>query len=59
MKELKYRDRRTEEILSQASVASIHKDLCADKGASLEGDRKARDAAGKAVIEFLNKVLKS
>ena len=59
VKELKYRDRRTEEILNQASVASINKDLCADKGASLEGDRKARDAAGKAVIEFLNKVLKS
>ncbi|HMS28114.1 MAG TPA: dienelactone hydrolase family protein [Burkholderiaceae bacterium] len=59
VKELKYRDRRTEEILSQASVATINKDLCADKGASLEGDRKARDTAGKAVIEFLNKTLKS
>ena len=57
--DLKYRDRSSGEALSQDKVQAINRDLCADKGATMEGDRKAREAAGKAVVEFLNKVFKS
>lgn len=40
-------------------MQTLSRELCADKGATLEGDRKARDAAGKAAVDFLNKALKS
>lgn len=56
--DLKYRDRRNGEPLSQDKVQAIGRDLCVDKGATMEGDRKARDTAGKAVVDFLNKVFK-
>ncbi len=52
------RDRRSGEALSQDKVKTLSRELCADKGASVEGDRKARDLAAAAVIEFLNKTLK-
>lgn len=55
----KFRDRRSAAALSPDEVKALGRDLCADKGATLEGDHKARDAAGKAVIEFLGKALKS
>ena len=57
--ELKLRDRRTGETITQDRMRAIADELCVDKGATLEGDRKARDAAGKAVVDFLNKTLKS
>lgn len=53
--DLKIRDRRTGEALSQDKLKEFERDLCADKGATVEGDRKARDAAGSAVIAFLTK----
>jgi dienelactone hydrolase len=53
------RDRRSGEALSGDRAKSLGGELCADKGATLEGDRKARDIAAKAVLEFLNKVLKA
>jgi len=56
--DMKVRDRRTGEILLPEQVREITRTLCADKGATTEGNRAARDAAGKAVIAFLNRTLK-
>jgi dienelactone hydrolase len=56
--DLKWRDRRSAEILSQDQMKVLQSSLCADKGATMEGDHKARDAAGAAAIAFLNKSLK-
>jgi dienelactone hydrolase len=56
--DLKIRDRRSGDALSKDKAAELGSTLCAAKGATVEGDRKARDSAGKAVMEFLNKVLK-
>lgn len=58
MLDLKYRDSRTGETLRPDQVKEITSTLCAAKGATMEGDRKARDAAGKAVIAFLTRTLK-
>jgi len=55
----KVRDRRNGEVLTQVQVKEIERDLCATKGATIEGNNQAREAAGKAVIEFLNRKLKS
>ncbi|MDD2918525.1 alpha/beta fold hydrolase [Rhodoferax sp.] len=57
--DLKTRDGRSGEVLSQDKVQAINRELCADKGATIEGDRKARETAGKAVIEFLKKIFKA
>ena len=51
------RDRRSGEALSAAQVTAIKRDLCVDKGASTQGNAMARDAAGKAVVAFLNRTL--
>jgi len=56
--DLKTRDGRSGESLSQDKVQAIQRDLCADKGATMEGDRQGRETAGKAVIEFLKKTFK-
>lgn len=56
--DLKTRDRRTGEALSKDKAAELGSALCAAKGATVEGDRKARDSAGAAVMTFLNRVLK-
>ncbi len=56
--DFKTRDRRTGEALSADKVKDIHRELCAAKGASVQGNPQARDAAGKAAIGFLNTVLK-
>lgn len=53
-----FRDRRTGEALSQEAAKELGRTLCADKGATLEGSSKAREAAGKAIVEFLNAALK-
>lgn len=47
------RDRRSGEALSKAQVKSITRDLCTARGATMGGNTGARDAAGKAVVEFL------
>ena len=52
------RDRRSREALSQDKSQALGRELCTDKGATLEGDTKARDSAGKAALEFLGKVFK-
>lgn len=56
--DLKMRDRRSGDTLSLDKVKEITRDLCTDKGSTVEGDHKGRDAAGAAVIAFLNKSLK-
>jgi hypothetical protein len=56
---LKMRDRRSGEALSLAQMRDLERDLCAARGATMEGSTKARDTAGKAVIEFLSKTFKS
>ena len=45
--------------LTADKVKEISNDLCAAKGATMEGNRAARDAAGKAVIEFLGRTFGS
>jgi dienelactone hydrolase len=57
--DLKARDRRSGEVLSADKVKEIGSDLCIAKGATVEGNRAARDAAGKAVIEFLGRTFGS
>lgn len=56
--DMKLRDRRNGEALSQDMAKKIGDALCADKGATMEGNHTARDTAAKAVIEFLNRVFK-
>lgn len=56
--DVKMRDRRSGEALTLAKMKEVERELCSAKGASMEGDQKARDTAGKAVIAFLNKLLK-
>lgn len=56
--DFKTRDRRTGEVLSSDKAKDIHRELCADKGASVEGNPQAREAAGKAVVGFLTSVFK-
>ena len=57
--DLKTRDRRNGEVLSPDKVKDIGNDLCAVKGATMEGNHAAREAAGKAVLEFLGRTLGS
>ncbi len=57
--ELKMRDRRNGEALAAEKLQAINRELCADKGATMEGDRKAREAAAKAVLDFLKKSFKA
>ena len=52
------RDRRSGEALSQDKAQALGRELCADKGATVEGNHGARDTAAKAVSEFLSKNLK-
>ena len=56
--DLTVHDRRGGGALSQDQVQAITRDLCFDKGATVEGDDTARETAGKAVIVFLKKVFK-
>ena len=53
-----WRDRRSGEALSGDRAQSLGRELCADKGATLEGNREAREAAAKAVLEFLGRAFK-
>lgn len=46
------RDRRTVEVMFAEKVRDINRDLCADKGASVQANPQAREAAGKAAIGF-------
>jgi dienelactone hydrolase len=56
--DLKTRDRRSGEVLSADQAREINRELCSAKGASVQGNPQAREAAGQAVIGFLNRVLK-
>lgn len=56
--DLKYRDRRSGEVLAADRMQALSRELCIDKGATMEGDRKARDVAAAAVLEFFDKTLK-
>ena len=55
--DLKVRDGRSGEALSTDKAKEIGNDLCSTKGATMEGNHAARDAAGKAVLEFLGRTL--
>jgi dienelactone hydrolase len=57
--DMKMRDRRSGDVVPQDKVKALGDELCADMGATLQGDAGARDAAGKAVMVFLNKVFKT
>jgi dienelactone hydrolase len=48
----------TGEAVPQAQVAAQLRELCADKGATIEGDTRSREAAAQAVLAFLNRVLR-
>ena len=52
-----WRDRRSGDKLSSEQSQAIGKELCADKGASMEGNAQAREMAGKAVVAFLKKTI--
>jgi len=52
----KTRDRRNGAVLSAGQVKEIHRDLCAAKGASVQGNPQARELAGQAVLGFLGRV---
>lgn len=56
--DLTMRDRRSGAALNQEKAAALNRELCSDKGATIEGDRKARESAGMAVLDFLAKTLK-
>jgi len=55
--DLKVRDRRSGEALPADKVKEIGNDLCSTKGATMQGHPAARDAAGKAVLDFLGRTL--
>jgi hypothetical protein len=55
---LTFRDRRNGAAIPLADVGSFSKTHCAATGASVEGDRRARDTAAKAVDAFLKQVFK-
>ena len=57
--DLKTRDRRSGEVLTSDKVKEIGNDLCSVKGATMEGNHAAREAAGKAVLEFLGRTIGS
>ncbi len=53
-----YRDRRNGAAIPAAEVGAFYKANCATTGATVEGDRKARETAAKAVDGFLKQVFK-
>ena len=57
--DLKLRDRRSGDVVSTEASLSLGRELCTDKGASLEGNTKARELAGQAVVTFLQKAFKT
>jgi dienelactone hydrolase len=56
--DMRMRDRRSGDVVPQDKVKPLSDELCTDMGATLQGDPKAREAAGKAVLTFLQKTLK-
>lgn len=55
---LTFRDRRNGAAIAAAEVGAFSKANCATTGATVEGDRKSREAAAKAVDAFLKQTLK-
>lgn len=55
---LTFRDRRSGAAIAAAEVGAFSKANCAATGATVEGDRKAREAAARAVDGFLRQVFK-
>lgn len=55
---LTFRDRRTGAAIPAAEVGAFNKANCMTTGATVEGDRKARESAAKAVDAFLKQVFK-
>jgi len=55
---LTFRDRRNGAAIAAADVPAFNKANCAATGATVEGDRKSREAAAKAVDAFLKQVFK-
>lgn len=57
--DMKMRDRRSGDIVPPDKVKPLSDELCAAKGATLQGDPAAREAAGRAVVTFLNRVFRT
>lgn len=53
-----YRDRRSDAVIALAQVAAFAKEHCSTQGATVEGNRKAREAAATAIDGFLRKVFR-
>jgi dienelactone hydrolase len=51
-----FRDRRSGAAIPAAEVGAFNKANCATTGATVEGDRKARESAARAVDAFLKQV---
>lgn len=54
---LKVHDARSGAALNAAQQQAVTQELCAAKGASVEGNRQARDTAALAITGFLKRVL--
>jgi len=55
---LAFRDRRNGAAIAAGEVGAFNKANCAATGASVEGDRKSREAAAKAAEAFLKQAFK-
>ncbi len=55
---LTFRDRRTGTAIPAAEVGAFSKANCAATGATVEGDRRSREAAARAVDSFLKQIFK-
>lgn len=55
---LTFRDRRNGAAIALAEMNAFNKANCASTGATIEGDRKSREEAAKAVDAFLKQVFK-
>jgi dienelactone hydrolase len=55
---LVFRDRRNGQALAHGAEQPILRELCASRGASIEGNHVARDTAAKAIDAFVKRVFK-
>jgi dienelactone hydrolase len=55
---LVFRDRRSGQALARGAEQPILRELCASRGASIEGNHAARDTAAKAIDTFLKRVFR-
>lgn len=58
IKTLRVHDARSGAALNPAQLQAVTQELCSAKGASVEGNARARDTAAQAITAFLQRVLK-